>query len=143
MSRDKIENIGCLKNYKQGSILFEEGKPPKKVYYIINGHTGLFKPFYPRPSLLCTVDPNNLLGLKDLMLESPYDHTAFANEDSQILEIDGEAFINWLKTRPQERTLILQKLSETLVRQWPAFEWTLNCSEPFEALHAVFISNSM
>lgn len=122
ISRNKIESIGCLKNFKQGSILFEEGKHPNKVYYILKGHTGLFKPFYPQPALLCNVDPFNLLGLKDLLLKTPHHHTALANEDSQILEINGEAFINWLKDQPQERTRILQKLGKALASQWPAFE---------------------
>jgi len=51
------------------------------------------------------------------MLKPPHDHTPLANEDSQILEINGKAFINWLKDQPEERTRLLQKLRKALAGQ--------------------------
>lgn len=120
--RHKIEQLGVLKRYSPGEVLFQSDSLPEYLYYIRKGNVLLLDSALEGNGDLLTVSLGNLLGLTEFISGSLYKMSAYSETKSYILQLDREAFEKLFMLDVQFRTEIVRRLSSKFVNQNKVFE---------------------
>lgn len=98
--------------YSKGEVIFSEGDPANCMYILVSGEVELTKPGERGAVILKTVsEANEFFGEMALIDGKPRSATATAIRDSALIEVDGVAFENLLRTNGQFAVKIISTLS--------------------------------
>jgi CRP-like cAMP-binding protein len=104
--------------YKKGEIIFREGSYPSAIYYIKTGKAKKYKADIDGAEQIVYVANNGeLLGYHALLSEGRYPDSAAALEETTIIVIPREDFLDTL----QQSSLLSKRLLKTLSHEFTVF----------------------
>lgn len=106
--RKDIMNAGLIthlseqydtETYARKQVLYQEGKRPKHLYYLVKGKVKGFKTSEDGKDYITDVFANgDFIGYRALIEEKNYEDTAIVLEDAEIMEIPREDFLQMIYT---------------------------------------------
>lgn len=77
---DELRKVGETVTYTTSSNLFYEDQTPVVAYLLLSGNVHLLK----SKKIKSTIGPGSLIGVKELMSNSPVDHTAMIMPETEV-----------------------------------------------------------
>lgn len=84
---DMLVNHLTLRLYKKDEIVYEKGKHPLQVYYLLRGKVKIYKDGFGRNQIVRAIKPGEFFGIRALFAEEEYKTGAMAIEDCQVAAI--------------------------------------------------------
>ena len=118
-----LRQIGKMRNYAKGALLFSAEEAPKRVYLIDKGAVGISWPSPARKKVLeQTVGSGALLGLSESITGEDHRFTAEALEDSRTWFVERQDFLKFLRQNQALCLRIVRLLSEDLHQLYHNFQ---------------------
>ena len=103
------------KNFAKGEAIFEEGKHPVGLFCVIRGKSKVYRLNEDgREQIVRLHGPNEIMGYKSLVMESPYGATAIALEDCSVGFLSKTVFDQLIETNPRVARLFMKILCHNL-----------------------------
>ena len=110
----KNEESSLGKDYKDGSIIFEENSVGKEMYIIISGKVKIFKVKDAAEIILATLEEGEFFGEMSLFDNNPRSATVKAIGNIKLLEINQKNFLKKISKDPSLAFRILEKMSQRI-----------------------------
>lgn len=110
----KNEESSLGKNYKDGSIIFEENSVGKEMYVIIAGKVKIIKKKDTVETVLATLEEGEFFGEMSLFDNHPRSATVKAIGNVKLLEINQKNFLKKISKDPSLAFRILEKMSQRI-----------------------------
>ncbi|MBI3141511.1 MAG: Crp/Fnr family transcriptional regulator [Bacteroidetes bacterium] len=120
MFHEMIKNVelgeeGGRRFFAKGEAIFEEGRHPRGLFCIIKGKAKIYRiNEYGREQIIRLHGPNDVIGYKSLVMETPYNATAIALEDTSLGFINKEAFDKLIDNNLRIARLFMKILCQNL-----------------------------
>lgn len=118
LSQTQHENLAriCIKrSYKRGQTIFREGKPANGFYIIVSGRVKVFKlSSEGKEQILHIFGPGEVFGEVPVFAGQCFPAYAFALEETHVLFLSHNAFIDLIKEDPTLALNMLAVLSQRL-----------------------------
>ncbi|HEY3406291.1 MAG TPA: response regulator [Ohtaekwangia sp.] len=106
-----------VKSYKKKSDVFAEGDSPLHVFFIKSGSVKVFKPHPDGKELITNIyNENDFFGYESILEGTPYQESAVALQDAELIAIPKQDFITLLQGHPDVSrgfiALLCKKVSE-------------------------------
>lgn len=110
----EIAAISAEAEYKKGEFIFREGEKADKLHFLINGSVALLVNLTSRPesvtvSFIST--PFQSFGWSGVVPPHHYTSSAKCDEDTDVLMISAEPFMNLLEKNPEAGFKIMQRVT--------------------------------
>lgn len=103
------------KDFSKGEYIFQEGKHPVGLFCMIKGKSKVFRLNEDgREQIVRLHGPNEIMGYKSLVMESPYHASAVALEDCQVGFISKTAFDTIIDSNPRIARLFMKIICQNL-----------------------------
>ncbi len=87
----------AIESFSKKQILYQEGKRPRFLYYLVKGKVKAFKTHEDGKEYITDLySANDFIGYSALLDDSNYDDTAIMVEESEIMQIPREEFLQML-----------------------------------------------
>ncbi|MGR3304094.1 MAG: cyclic nucleotide-binding domain-containing protein [Candidatus Scalindua sp.] len=110
----KNEESSLGRDYKDGSIIFEENSVGKEMYIIISGKVKIIKEKDTVETILATLEEGEFFGEMSLFDNHPRSATVKAIGDIKLLEINQKNFLKKISKDPSLAFRILEKMSQRI-----------------------------
>jgi CRP-like cAMP-binding protein len=110
----KNEESSLGKDYKDGSIIFEENSIGKEMYIIISGKVKIIKEKDTVETILATLEEGEFFGEMSLFDNHPRSATVKAIGNVKLLEINQKNFLKKISKDPSLAFRILEKMSQRI-----------------------------
>ena len=97
---NKLINISEVKEYKNGEIIYKEGDPPSRLYFLIKGRVVASAKAGTKDRRIEVLKRGTCFGIISLLTDDPHSVTVKSIETSLILQVEDEAFKKFLKKNP-------------------------------------------
>jgi CRP-like cAMP-binding protein len=121
LNRLKPESLSTIKsasleqNFAKGSMLFHEGKNPTHVYFVVTGKLKLYTTDQQgREQIVHLASGGDLMGYRAVLGGDSFSCSASALEDSVVLCVPKETFLNVLDTDPEFSFAVVRLLTQEL-----------------------------
>jgi CheY-like chemotaxis protein/CRP-like cAMP-binding protein len=85
--------------YKQKDLIFREGSHPRSVFWIKEGKAQTFKSHeYGKELILSLYGNNDFIGISDAFRNSPYQESAIAIDETEVVLIPTDEFMEWMRS---------------------------------------------
>jgi CRP-like cAMP-binding protein len=112
--RAELHELGSVRRYKRGDVLFHQGDDAGAVLIILAGHVKAAMLSDGREVILAFPGPGELLGELSAVDGEPRSGTVRAVDDVEALVIPGSAFRAVLEHRPRIAFVLLRSVIERL-----------------------------
>jgi CRP/FNR family cyclic AMP-dependent transcriptional regulator len=112
--RAELRELGSVRRYKRGDVLFHQGDDAGAVLVILAGHVKAAMLSDGREVILAFPGPGELLGELSAVDGEPRSGTVRAVDDVEALVIPGSAFRAVLEHRPRIAFVLLRSVIERL-----------------------------
>jgi CRP-like cAMP-binding protein len=110
--KNKEDSLG--KDYRDGSIIFEENSVGKEMYIIMSGKVKIIKKMDTAGTILATLGEGEFFGEMSLFDNNPRSATVMAIGDVKLLEINQKNFLKKISKDPSLAFRILEKMSQRI-----------------------------
>ncbi len=110
----KNEERSLGKNYKDGSIIFEENSIGKEMYIILSGQVKVIKEKDSGETTLATLEEGEFFGEMSLFDNFPRSATVMAIGDVILLEINQKDFLKKISKDPSIAFRMLEIMSQRI-----------------------------
>jgi CRP/FNR family transcriptional regulator, cyclic AMP receptor protein len=110
----KNDESSLGKDYKDGSIIFEENSVGKEMYIIISGKVKIIKKKGEVETILATLEEGEFFGEMSLFDNNPRSATVKAIGNIKLLEINQKNFLKKISKDPSLAFRILEKMSQRI-----------------------------
>ena len=110
---DKLDGLMQVKDYAKGSNLFQTGDVANDIFVLLDGKVSIQVKLSSRPEKVDIVMLNQqgqLIGWSGLMGESYYTATAICQEDTTLLQVNGQEFMKVLMEDKEAGFNVLQNI---------------------------------
>jgi len=117
---DKVALLCEETTYAKGASVFREGEKADKLHFLLKGDIFLKVKLTSRPESITVsvVSQNNeSFGWSGIVPPYIYTATAFCEEESQVLVLPSEKFMDLLKENPTAGFTVMQRLTELISRR--------------------------
>ena len=97
---NNLINISEVKEYKNGEIIYKEGDPPSRLYFLIKGRVVASARAGTKDRRIEILKRGTCFGIISLLTDDPHSVTVQSIEASLILQVEDEAFKKFLKKNP-------------------------------------------
>ncbi len=112
---DRVQAVGKVVPYKKGMVLFKEGDVGEALYVVLDGSVRISKSV---PKLgeqtIAFVEQGSFFGEMSLLDDFPRSATAVAQQDTAVLFLDRQAFLDCIEHEPVIGRKILWSFCRTL-----------------------------
>jgi CRP/FNR family cyclic AMP-dependent transcriptional regulator len=108
--RAELEQLGSVRRYRRGDVVFHQGDDAGAVLLILSGHTKAAMLNDGREVILAFPGPGELLGELSAVDGEPRSGTVRAVDDVEALVIPGSAFRGFLEQRPRIALVLLRSV---------------------------------
>jgi CRP/FNR family transcriptional regulator, cyclic AMP receptor protein len=112
--RADLEQLGAVRRYRRGDVLFHQGDDAGAVVVLRDGHVKATMLDDGREVILAFPGPGELLGELSAVDGEPRSATVRAVDEIEALVIPGSAFRAFLQRRPRVALVLLRSVSERL-----------------------------
>ncbi|HHY73676.1 MAG TPA: cyclic nucleotide-binding domain-containing protein [Bacillus bacterium] len=106
----KIEEVSEVKGYQEGKQLFEEGDIGDTFYVVLIGKVKIYRD----NKYIATFEKGDSFGELAIIDQEPRSATARIIEDSVLLSLSREVFLNFLRNNPDVTIKILEIVCKRL-----------------------------
>ncbi len=110
----KIASISEELSFKEGEIIFREGERANKLHFLISGSIALRVNIMTKPESV-TVSfvskSNECFGWSGLISPHHYTATAFCEENSTIMTLEGQQLLNILTENPDAGFKVMHRMA--------------------------------
>jgi len=100
--------------YNKKDVLFKEGSHPRSVFWIKKGKAQTYKTNEWGKELILTLyGEGDFIGIEDAFRDTPYRESATTIEDSEIVIISKEDFMDWIRVDNSIAQHFIQLLANT------------------------------
>ena len=104
-----------MKEYKQGTVIFNQGDPGDCMYDIFSGRVGVYVGYNtPNEKLLTELKAGEFFGEMGLLEKAPRSATVVALEDTLAYVVSERDFNEYFMKQPEKALLIMRQLSQRL-----------------------------
>ncbi|WKS95627.1 Crp/Fnr family transcriptional regulator [Riemerella columbina] len=102
-------------NFAKGDVLFDDGEPPKGVYFIEKGNAKLSKSgVYGKDQILRIIKKGDIIGYRSLLCNENFQAKAEAMTDLKVAFVPSEVFLQLLEADSRLSFMMLQKIAYEL-----------------------------
>jgi len=113
-----VAQSGCLEKYSNGTIIFEEGSDAKSFFIVVKGSVAINKNVAGgRKRNLSTLGPGEIFGEIALYDDEPRSADAEAVEETEVLRIENNSFLEILKNDVELNTKFQLKVIKVLCKR--------------------------
>jgi len=112
--RADLEQLGAVRRYRRGDVLFHQGDDAGAVVVLRDGHVKATMLNDGREVILAFPGPGELLGELSAVDGEPRSATVRAVDEVEALVIPGSAFRGYLERRPRVALVLLRGVAERL-----------------------------
>ena len=112
--RADLEQLGAVRRYRRGDVLFHQGDDAGVVVVLRDGHVKATMLNDGREVILAFPGPGELLGELSAVDGQPRSATVRAVDEVEALVIPGSAFRAYLERRPRIALVLLRSVTERL-----------------------------
>jgi CRP/FNR family transcriptional regulator, cyclic AMP receptor protein len=112
--RADLEQLGVVRRYRRGDVLFHQGDDAGVVVVLRDGHVKATMLNDGREVILAFPGPGELLGELSAVDGQPRSATVRAVDEVEALVIPGSAFRAYLERRPRIALVLLRSVTERL-----------------------------
>ncbi len=110
-----FSNAKKIVYFHKGDVIFEDGEPPKGVYFIRKGTAKLSKSgAYGKDQILRFIKENDMIGYRSLLLGEAFQAKAEAMTDLEAMFVPSDVFMHLLETDSKISYAMLQKFAYVL-----------------------------
>lgn len=114
-SLSRIKSASLEQHYAKGSMLFHEGKIPTSVYFVLSGKLKLYTTdLQGREQIVHLASSGDLMGYRAVLGGDSFSCSAAALEDSMILTVPKDIFLNVLDADPEFSFAVIRLLTQEL-----------------------------
>ncbi len=113
--RAAVEPLCRMRGYEKGEVIFREGDPADRIYFIYAGRIKIVKSVGARDLILEILGPGEPLGAPAAFERRPFPATAIAIEPAGVLSIPEREFFQLLEQRPEMTRRMLAGLTTRLI----------------------------
>ena len=111
----KIDEMARRFNYPKGETIFQEGEPAFGFYIILAGKIKLAKhSLKGKKQILKLLGPGEVLGEKTMFDREIYTAYAETLEETELLFVEREPFLTFLREHPETGLKFIEKLSREI-----------------------------
>ncbi len=99
------------RDFKAGSVLFEEGQPGDYMYVVQSGEVEIRRQVGETQRVLAVLVPGDFLGEMAILNARPRSATAVVRANARLLVIEGKTFEAMLRARPEIALRIIKALA--------------------------------
>jgi CRP-like cAMP-binding protein len=99
------------RDFKAGSVLFEEGQPGDYMYVVQSGEVEIRRQVGETERVLAVLVPGDFLGEMAILNARPRSATAVVRSNARLLVIEGKTFEAMLRARPEIALRIIKALA--------------------------------
>ena len=112
MAADGLDRFA--RDFKAGTVLFEEGQPGDYMYVITRGEVEIRRKVGETERVLAVLPVGEFFGEMAILNARPRSATAVVRTDSRLLVIEGSTFEAMLRARPEIALRIIKALATRL-----------------------------
>ena len=113
--RAAVEPLCRMRGYDKGDVIFREGDPADRIYFIYAGRVKVTKSAGNRDIILEILGPGEAVGAVAAFERRPFPASAFAIEPSGLVSIPEREFFQLLESRPEMTRRMLSGLTMRLI----------------------------
>lgn len=113
--RAALEPLCRMRGYEKGEVIFREGDPGDRIYFIYAGRVKITKAAGTREIILEILGPGEAVGAVAAFERRPFPASAFAIEPAGLLSIPEHDFFQLLERRPGMMRHMLSGLTMRLI----------------------------
>jgi len=118
-SLTQLNSLRITAFYPRGAVLFVQGESPRGLFILCSGHAKLSSNSKDGQSItLRHVEAGEVLGLSNLVSNTPYLASAETLEPSQVSFIPRLPFLQFLRSNPDVSLSVARHLSMELHKAW-------------------------
>jgi len=115
IQRSQIERIGIIRHYTSGEIIFYEGDESHYFHFLLNGEVNVFKVTATHETMLIhRFHAPSLIAEVATLKQIPYPASCEATQDSTILKISRNPFLELLKNDPSLSIALISSLTQKI-----------------------------
>jgi CRP-like cAMP-binding protein len=99
------------RDFKAGSVLFEEGQPGDFMYVVQSGEVEIRRQVGETERVLAVLTPGDFLGEMAILNSRPRSASAVVRTNARLLVIEGKTFEAMLRARPEIALRIIKALA--------------------------------
>jgi len=99
------------RDFKAGTVLFEEGQPGDYMYVVQSGEVEIRRTVGETPRVLAVLTAGEFLGEMAILNGRPRSATAVVRSDARLMVIEGKTFEAMLRARPEIALRIIKTLA--------------------------------
>ena len=99
------------RDFKAGTVLFEEGQPGDFMYVVATGEVEIRRKVGESDRVLAVLPPGDFFGEMAILNSRPRSATAVVRVDSRLVVIEGKTFEAMLRARPEIALRIIKALA--------------------------------
>jgi CRP-like cAMP-binding protein len=114
---EEMEGYSEVVNFKKGEKLFQVGHMAKNIFILLDGKVSIQVQLSSRPenmSIVVLQKLGQLVGWSGLMGGSHYTANGVCLEDSQLLKIDGQQFLQTLDNNPETGLSVMYAIAAVI-----------------------------
>ena len=113
--RKQIEDIGIIRHYNEGEIVFYEGDQSNYFHFLIEGEVSIFKSTASAETMLIhRFRAPSLIAEVATLKQVPYPASCEVLEPSVILKISRDPFLNLLQNDPSLSIALISSLTQKI-----------------------------
>ncbi len=110
MAPDPILKASDFESHPEGTVIFEEGQPGDRMYYVVAGAVNVLV----GGRIVYVVKTGEILGEMALIDDKPRSATAMAATACRLIGIDRQRFVKLVQETPQFALQVLRTMAERL-----------------------------
>ncbi len=97
--------------FQKGETIFHSGDPAESYFCVQSGNIQLYRTSQTREQSFSIIGPGAWIGFRDVLAESPYQHSARALTQVTVCKVAGSELRNWVEKRPAFAHALIQQLA--------------------------------
>jgi ferredoxin-NADP reductase len=111
---EQSADLAREETYTDGQVLFWQGDPSDKVYFVLSGMADVYEEDGDERNLILQIGPGRTVGERGLVEQKPRSATIIANGTLKVFTIDGKYFLSMQEQSPE-----LREYMQTLKKAYP------------------------
>lgn len=113
--RIKIEQIGIIRHYETGEILFYEGDESNYFHFLLKGEVNIFKVSATHETILIhRFQAPSLIAEVATLKQIPYPASCESTEESTVLKISRDPFLQLIQNDPSLSIALISSLTQKI-----------------------------
>jgi CRP-like cAMP-binding protein len=117
MNVETLNQMGTIRHYAQGDIIFLEGDPGDEMHIVLRGQVDIIISSPRGPKTVARLGPGSFFGEMSILENAPRSGSARTTIDTFTVAIHRDRFMAFIQAEPEIAFRIMQCLSQRIRHQ--------------------------